>query len=374
MNDDEGTIARARTHSLASIVSRRELLAALAASTAACLVRAAPGRRDPVALADLVPAGDPLAAQDVTFDARFADVALQQLASDDARLLDRLAALPASEHLLRHAKQFDYDVPKESTGALVRHLLKPSADRAAHATACRASLAYFTGPLLDDPHWVGDVLRDLPAGFRFRGATLFLTYGYDIGVALAPCASLNGAHTKFNGHPRELVYYAIHELHHVGFMTCQAPLRIADLATCADVLRFVEYATQLEGMAVHAAWDRRRREDALAADGDYVALGDEAAMQAAEARYWEICESLRRRGTQKADAEALATIERLSSERLWYRVGARMAARIEDRLGHEALTALVLQGPEGFLDAYRRVAGRTTPLRFSPTSCDRGGT
>jgi hypothetical protein len=66
------------------------------------------------------------------------------------------------------------------------------------------NLAFFTGPLLDDPHWVNDALRYLPAGFRFRGS-LFLTFGYDIGVALAPNASLNGASPRFDGRPRELL-------------------------------------------------------------------------------------------------------------------------------------------------------------------------
>ena len=203
----------------------------------------------PVSLRELVPPGDPLAQQDLSFDARFARTAVDYVRKGDPALLDALASLPAAQHLLNHARQFDYDVPNDSPISLVRHLLAPSADLKAQADEVERSLAFFTGPLLEDPSWVNDALRYLPAGFRFHGS-LFLTFGYDIGVALAPNASLNGANRRLDGRPRELLYYAIHELHHVGVNTYQPPPRIADIKTCADLLQLVEYSTQLEGMAV----------------------------------------------------------------------------------------------------------------------------
>ena len=306
----------------------------------------------PVALRRLVPAGDPLARQDLTFDARFAATAVDYARRRDARLLDTLAALPASAHILGHARQFDYDVPRDSTTALVRHLLAPSPALAAQADEVERNIAFFTGPLLDDPRWVDDVLRDLPAGFRFHGS-LFLTFGYDIGVALAPNASLNGASPRFDGRPRELLYYAIHELHHVGLMTYQPPPRIGDIKTCADLLHLVDYSTELEGMAVAAARPRRTADRALQADGDYVALEDPAAMRVLEARYVDAYRYLERRGQQAADKEAFAVIDRMSSgDRLWYRVGALMAERVERALGHDALVAIVAQNHPTLVDTY----------------------
>lgn len=98
--------------------------------------------------------------------------------------------------------------------------------------------------MLDDLGWVADALAYLPADFRFRG-TLFLTFGYDIGVAFHSNASLNFAHPHFDKHPRELLYYAIHALHHVGFYRYQPAAKLSALKTYADLLGLVEYATCL---------------------------------------------------------------------------------------------------------------------------------
>ncbi len=313
-----------------------------------------PGRRFPVPLAQLIGPRDSLDAQGLWFDARSAEEALAYLDSGNAELLSVLAGETATLHLLNHARQFDYAVPKDSPESLVRSLLAGESGQGEHAAICRKSLAYFSGPMLDDVHWVADSLRYLPTDFQFHGS-LFLTFGYDIGVALAPSASLNGAHSHFTGHPRELVYYAIHELHHVGFQTYQPPPRIDSLKTCADVRRFVEYATQMEGMAVLAAYERRQAENALGDDADYVALQDEARMQSLEAEYFKVVEGVARRGDAAADAQARGVIEKMSGERLWYRVGARMAMAIEKALGRPALIDLVKQGPARFMETYRRL-------------------
>ncbi|MEN6310686.1 MAG: DUF5700 domain-containing putative Zn-dependent protease [Acidobacteriota bacterium] len=308
------------------------------------------------ALADLVGPADPLAVQDIRFDATFAAEALAYLESGDGRSLDRLTRSPAALHLLNHARNFDNsDVPRDSTRSLVLSLVEPRLERAKRAAVCGRSLAFFAGPMLDDPGWVNDVLRYLPDGFRFHGA-LFLTFGYDIGVAFPPNASLNGASPRFDGHPREILYYAIHELHHAGFMALHAPPRLADVKTCRDLLRAVEYLTQLEGTAVLAAFERRRLEHALSDDGDYVALQDERRMRQDDILYWKEYDGLAARGGRPADKEAWAVIERLSSgERLWYRVGARLAGRIEKEMGRPALVALVQEGPARFFEVCRKL-------------------
>jgi hypothetical protein len=238
------------------------------------------------------------------------------------------------------------------------------------ADACARSLAFFTGRMQADRGWLADTLRYLPDDFRFSAGspsragfprdgvegTLFLTFGYDIGVAFGPTASLNCAHPHFGEHPRELLYYAIHELHHVGFMAYQPPPRLSDLKTCGDLLRLVEYSTQMEGMAVLAAYERRRQEHALADDADYVALQDEPGMRLAEAAYFADVAYLKKRATEPADKAAWAVIDRMSGgARLWYRVGARMAQRIEAASGRAALIALIKDGPASFLEAYHRL-------------------
>ena len=292
-------------------------------------------------LRELVPLQDPLRGHDLTFDSRFARGIMQYLATPDDAAPERLARLPAVRHLLDHAERFDQPVLRSTGSDLVRHLLARSAgDREAIAR----SLEFFEGTLLEDPRWIGDVLRYLPPDFRFRGS-LYLVAGYDIGVALAPHASLNAGHAHFRADPRELLYYAIHELHHVGFMTYSPPPRGADLKTCTDVLALVDYATALEGSAVLAAFEPRRRDNALDGDEDYAALRDEERMRELERRYASDRDYLRRRATAPVDRNALAVIDRMSGgDRLWYRVGARRAMRIEAAEGRPALVEWITRG------------------------------
>ena len=305
-----------------------------------------------VTLRDMVSPSDPLAGHDLSFDATFALQAIEYLRTNDPTLAARMAESPAITHILYHARNFDYDVPKESRTALVSSLLGPQNQKAERSTICQGSLAYFSGPMLADPHWVNDALRYLPADFRFHG-TLFLTFGYDIGVAFAPNASLNCTHPRFANHQRELLYYAIHELHHAGFMSYQKPPKLADVKSCADLLTLVEYSTQMEGMAVVAAYQRRRDDHALADDPDYVALEDAKRMQVDLESYFKDREYLKGRAAQPTDADAWAVINRMSSgERLWYRVGACMAQRIEASKGRVALVALVQRGPAQFMAAF----------------------
>jgi hypothetical protein len=311
-----------------------------------------PARDDKFRLQDVLPPGDPLSSQDLTFDASSAIEAIEYIRSNDPNTLTRMATAPAISHVLKHARNFDYDVPKDSPQALVTSLLGPEEKQAARAAVCKKTIQYFCGPMLSDPHWIADTLRYLPPDFHFQGS-LFLTFGYDIGVAFAPNASLNCIHAHFDNHPRELLYYAIHELHHVGFMTYQKPAKLADIKTCADLLKLVEYSTQLEGMAVYAAYQRRHDEHALADDADYVALEDRKRMENNLATYLKDYDYLKRRGNQPVDADAWAVIDRMSAgERLWYRVGAYMAQRIEIANGPAALVDLVKQGPAQFKAAF----------------------
>jgi hypothetical protein len=336
------------------------ILGIAALIVAACLLAGAQEQggaqeKQSVSLRDLVSRDDPLAAQDLHFDKSFAQLSIAYLQSLDWRILDQLANSPAAAHMLNHARNFDYDVPQDSPTALVSHLVTPPSKHLDKIAACQRSIAFFSGAMLNDAHWVEDSLRYLPGDFRFRG-TLFLTFGYDIGVAFGPNASLNCAHPHFQEHLRELRYYAIHELHHAGFMTYHAPPKVSELKTCDDLLRLVEYSTQLEGMAVLAAYQRRREEHALADDGDYVALQDEQRMQRDTASYFEDVHYLRNCANQVADANAWAVIDRMSAgDRLWYRVGARMAQRIEQSAGRAKLIDLVKQGPASFAAAYQSV-------------------
>ena len=139
------------------------------------------------------------------------------------------------------------------------------------------------------------------------------------------------------------------------------PDQIADIRSCADLLNLVEYSTHLEGMAVLAAYQRRQKDHALGGDPDYIALDDQARMQADLASYFRDYDYLKSRGSQVADADAWEVIKRMSSgERLWYRVGAYMAQRIEASKGRVVLVDLVKEGPTKFITTYESLVSAQT--------------
>jgi hypothetical protein len=81
-------------------------------------------------------------------------------------------------------------------------------------------------------------------------------------------------------------------------------------------------------------------------------------MKELESRYFQDTEYLRARGSDRADHDALAVIERMSGgDRLWYRVGALMAARIERASGRAALVQIIERGEPRLVDAYTALEG-----------------
>ncbi len=59
----------------------------------------------------------------VVYDFTFAELAVKYLETDDSTYLQRIAELKATEHILNHAKRFNYNVPKNSKIELVTYLL-----------------------------------------------------------------------------------------------------------------------------------------------------------------------------------------------------------------------------------------------------------
>jgi hypothetical protein len=314
-------------------------------------------------------------AVEVTFDDRHVRLALEFLATGDEEVVARLADLPASQHLLRHARAFEQDVPRESALALARSLVTPRDRREVRVRAAREALAFFDGTLETDARWRAELDRSLPSGDLPR-VSLFLTFGYDIGVATPGNASLNAVHPHFQDHAPELRYYAIHECHHAAFMALHPPRPVSEWTTPADLLAQAEYGLQLEGMAVWAAWDLREKEGTLDGDADYVALRDGARIRALEARYLEVHRLLRSQaaaGSPAGEAARGALLSLYGPERILYRLGAHAARAIERARGRAAVVDLVRGGPRAFLEAYLALPDRAWPeVPVSPPSTARG--
>ena len=176
----------------------------------------------------------------------------------------------------------------------------------------------------------------LPAGVRFSGEVHFVV-GYDIAVASPPDVLVNADHPHFVADPEDVAFYVVHEAHHVGFLAARPMPEISRLDDPVRLRALIRFMTQMEGMAVHAAFAPRRDASALTADEDYEVYLDAGFVQDVVDRYREVWGRVddSRALTGQEIGEILGAMS--SGERLWYRFGAVVADRVERRLGRGTL-------------------------------------
>ena len=287
------------------------------------------------------------------FDFEFVDGALEYFATGDDATLQSMASTDAARHLAAHASRVSLAEKEQSPREITEGLMRPRREKAEDAQAVRQVLSVVRHDTLRQTVCLSEVLAHLPEG-GLAGGRLYFTYGYDIGVAVSGNASLNLAHEHFLQDPGEIWFYCVHELHHAGFQALHDLPELAEIDTTHDLLGLVEYATQLEGTAVYAAWDWRQRAGALSGDEDYRALLDDDLMARLQQEYFEIYDRLRSEPVRPLADSDWAILDRMSGgDRLWYRVGAQMAAAIDAARGRGELCRLVEAGPRAFIDAYR---------------------
>lgn len=197
-------------------------------------------------------------------------------------------------------------------------------------------------------------LAYLPAGEPLS-ATLHLVLGGGIGIAAPPAVLLNLAYPRFLRHPEELALQACHELHHLGFLRLRPLPSTRKLQRRGPLLALIAHATQLEGMAVHAVYPLRRARKRLDRDPDYRVYGDAAHRRALLSRYRALLakvEALPLHGELPGSEVGKLLGAMSGGDRLWYRVGAWVAHRLEQTEGRPALLASVGQ-PKRWQQALR---------------------
>ena len=184
-------------------------------------------------------------------------------------------------------------------------------------------------------------------------STLFCILGYDIGVVSDGNAFLNLGHPLFHENKRELLYFAMHELHHVAFTHYNPIYSFDDLKTTGDLIRIIRYSTHLEGLAVYSSLDRRRRENGYA-HRDYLTLNDSCKMSQLKTQFFDILQQIEAESSRSLVEDDWGVLELMSDgDRLWYVVGSCMAESIERSLGKEALNSSIVGGPETFFKLYQ---------------------
>jgi hypothetical protein len=165
---------------------------------------------------------------------------------------------------------------------------------------------------------------------------------------------VNLAHPHYLKNTREIKYYSIHELHHAGFVKLKNNIMPSlNITTYGDMSKLIEYFTHLEGMGTYVPLDIRIRENAMSIDNDYILLRDDEQMKVLEKEFFEIYFHFKNNPKSiitDADWEKVSILS--DSKRLWYRVGAIMAQKIDRTLGRGRLVNLISKPSEEFFKTY----------------------
>lgn len=295
----------------------------------------------------------------VRYDFSFPHLAINYLEKKDSAYLVKIAELNTIDHILNHAKKFNYNVPKSSGIELASFLLSPPGEKAKLLEAYKKNLQYAKDSIAGTDLAQKTCLKYLPKGFTYA-SSLFFTFGYDLGVVYGKNASLNLAHPHYISNHKEIKYYSIHELHHAGFVTLKNEVMPdLDIKTYREMAELIEYYTHLEGMGTYAPLELRQNDKAMNTDADYIALQDTALMLLYEQEYFEIYFHFKDNPDNvltDADWEKISALS--NGKRLWYRIGAKMAGDIDKKLGRNKLTSLIPGNSENFFNEYFAIKGQ----------------
>ena len=168
-------------------------------------------------------------------------------------------------------------------------------------------------------------------------------------------ALLNIGHSHFSENPSEMIYYAMHELHHVCYTHYHPIFAFSDLQTNRDLFDVVLYSTQLEGLAVYCPLKRRLSEHDLN-DEDYRVLLNPNELHSKVQEFFGIYNDLRTAPIRPFAIDDYKILEEMSgrSTRLWYITGAHIAQVIDSCLGRTELVNTIIEGSRSFFTAYEK--------------------
>ena len=290
---------------------------------------------------------------EVEIDATFVEYALDYLRNRSEARLGKIFDHEAAKGAHSHAERFG-NTDDTLEGFWRKILVHESKHKADHLKGIRSNLDFIKSNELIFQRAFNETATYLPAVLRLR-TKLYLIIGYDIGIVSEGNAYLNVGHPHFGDDGRELLYFSMHEVHHVGYTRHNPIYSLESLRTTSDLISAIEYSTHLEGLAVYSSYERRTIEEGLG-HVDYWILNDARERKRVTGEFFGALEGLEEwpdRPLEEADFEVLEQMG--GGNRLWHVAGAHMAQEIDEGLGREALTQTVIDGPDSFFEAYARV-------------------
>jgi len=278
------------------------------------------------------------------YDFTFAEIAIQLLESGNSDYIKAISETDAAKHIVNHATYFSGYTG--SAFELMSELLTTIEKESLHMIVRNIA---FVREYIENKA-VSVAMQFLPMETAFFGS-IFFTCGYDIGVAFGENCSLNIAHPKFLSDMRELMYYAIHEIHHVGFIKCKGgAIPSLSISTRGEMADLIAYLTHMEGMATYAPYALREQNNALNNDNDYVILQNSSQLIEHMREYLDIFghfDNARDKILSEEDWQKLGVLSDV--KRLWYIIGAHMARTIDKRFGREHLLSLLYEPSKAFI-------------------------
>ncbi len=289
----------------------------------------------------------------VKIDTSFVNLALEYLISPSEELFLQISKHTVAKKILSNAQISDPNLKdvKVFWEKILEKEQNKGEEYISEVNSCIAYIVNNTETLLEH---VNELYSYLPDDFVFD-CTLYLHIGYDIGIVAEGDALLNVGHTLFHQNKRELIYFAMHELHHVGYTHYnELDISFFDLQTSDDFVKLIEKLTHLEGTATYAIKELRERENQLSYF-DYKVLNNKERRAEFVQEYFEIYDKYKyakRFLIEESDFDILDVMSG-KNKRLWYITGAHMAEDIDKKLGRDDLNKTILDGPESFFKKFQ---------------------
>jgi len=222
-----------------------------------------------------------------------------------------------------------------------------------HIANIESCLEYINTHSIEFLEAFNEIPKYLPRSYNLK-CKLYLGIGYDIGIAYQGNAMINVGNSIFHKNNRELPFFAMHELHHVGFFSFQ-PLNfsLASIKTTENLIDAIRYLTHLEGLATYAPFSLRKRYNEVSFF-DYQILMNPEKRKIFTYEYFRILSELEHKREKPLGEADFNILEVMSGQnkRLWYVTGCHMAEEIDKHFGREILIQTILDGPESFFKYY----------------------
>lgn len=288
----------------------------------------------------------------VIYDFTLAELSNKYIITNDTFILSQITGTEGIKLLYDHANWSGNNTNKLSLSDFAEKIIDRN-NKLNNINEILRNIKYAKDSIasIDYPQQV--CLKYLPKGFLFSSRLCF-TVGYDLGITYLSNSSVNISHKHYLDNCSEMKYYSIHELHHAGFNILKKNnMPSLNIKTYGEMSKLIAYLTHLEGMAVYAAYEERVKNNTLNNDPDYIALQDTLLMKKLCKRYFEIYNHfLVNKNDTLTEKDWSMLVELSSGDRLWYRVGSRMAEIIDKKLGRDKLTGLIFEPSENFINKY----------------------